>query len=84
MMCTFGLVMPMGTAIGMQEAPGRAGSAAGVLGIAQFAFGALASPLAGIGGSPWSMVIVIGVSAVLGLVLRVLLLRGTTPEPGAD
>lgn len=84
MMCTFGLVMPMGTAIGMQEAPGRAGSAAGVLGIAQFAFGALASPLAGIGGSPWSMVIVIGVSAVLGLVLRVLLLLGTTPEPGDD
>lgn len=84
MMCSFGFVMPMATAIGMHEAPGRAGSAAGVLGIAQFAFGALASPLAGLGGSPWSMVVVIGVCAVVGLLGRVLLLAGTRPEPGAE
>lgn len=84
MMCSFGLVMPMVTAIGMHEAPGRAGSAAGVLGISQFLVGAIATPLAGLGGSPWSMAAVIGVAAVLGLVLRLLLVAGTTPEPGAE
>lgn len=84
MMCSFGLVMPMATAIGMHEAPGRAGSAAGVLGISQFLVGAVATPLAGLGGSPWSMAAVIGVAAVLGLVLRLLLVAGTTPEPGAE
>ena len=54
--------------------PGRAGSASGVIGICQFTVGAIASPLAGAGGSPWSLVVVMGVSAVAGLVLRLLLL----------
>lgn len=74
---SLGLVMPSATALGMAEAPGRAGSASGVMGISQFTVGALASPLAGLGGSPWSLVVVMAVSAVAGLVVRVLLLLGT-------
>lgn len=70
---SLGLVMPNATALGMREAEGRAGAAAGVMGICQFTVGALASPLAGLGGSAWSMVVVIGVSAVAGVVLRLLL-----------
>jgi len=74
---TLGLVMPTATALGMAEAPGRAGSASGVMGICQFTVGAIASPLAGLGGSAWSLVVVMGVSAVAGLVLRILLLLPT-------
>jgi len=71
---SIGSVMPTATSLAMAEAPGRAGSASGVMGICQFSVGALASPLAGLGGSPWSLVVVAGVSAVAGLVLRILLL----------
>jgi DHA1 family bicyclomycin/chloramphenicol resistance-like MFS transporter len=70
---SLGLVMPMATSLGMAAVPGRAGSASGVIGVCQFAVGAVASPLAGLGGSAWSFVIVVGASAVAGLVLRALL-----------
>jgi DHA1 family bicyclomycin/chloramphenicol resistance-like MFS transporter len=77
---SIGLVMPTGTALGMAQAPGRAGSASGVMGICQFTAGAVASPLAGLGGSAWSLVAVMALSAVAGLVLRLLLLsRPTVP-----
>jgi DHA1 family bicyclomycin/chloramphenicol resistance-like MFS transporter len=76
-----GLIMPAGTSLGMGEAPGRAGSASGVLGICTFAAGALAAPLAGFGGSPWSMVIVLAAGAVAGPILLRLLLHGTRPAP---
>jgi MFS transporter, DHA1 family, multidrug resistance protein len=80
LLSSFGLSMPNSTALGMHEAPGRAGSAAGVMGICQFTVGALASPLAGVGGSPWSMAIVVAVCAFVGLVGRVLLLARTSPD----
>jgi DHA1 family bicyclomycin/chloramphenicol resistance-like MFS transporter len=64
-----GLVMPSSTALAMAAEPARLGSASGVLGISQFTAGAVASPLAGAGGSPWSFVAVLGVSAVAGPVL---------------
>lgn len=68
-----GLIMPSAMSLGMAAAGGRAGSAAGVFGIIQFAVGAVASPLAGIGGSPWSLVAVLLTGAVAGpLLLRVL------------
>jgi DHA1 family bicyclomycin/chloramphenicol resistance-like MFS transporter len=72
-----GLTMPNATALGMSEAQGRAGSASGVMGISQFTVGSVASPLAGAGGSPWSMAVVIAVSAVVGLAGRLALLAGT-------
>jgi MFS transporter, DHA1 family, multidrug resistance protein len=74
---SIGLVTPMATSLGMAHVPGRAGSASGVIGICQFAVGAIASPLAGLGGSAWSLVLVVGVSAVAGLGLRLLLLIST-------
>jgi MFS transporter, DHA1 family, multidrug resistance protein len=80
LLSSFGLTMPNSTALGMHEAPGRAGSAAGVMGICQFTIGALASPLAGLGGSPWSMALVITACAAAGLVGRVLLLARTAPD----
>ena len=77
-----GLVMPAGTALAMSAAPDRAGSASGVIGIAQFTVGAVASPLAGLGGSPWSFVTVLGVCAVAGPVLvRILLPQEDWAEP---
>jgi DHA1 family bicyclomycin/chloramphenicol resistance-like MFS transporter len=78
---TIGLVMPTSTALGMAEAAGSAGSASGVMGICQFTVGAIASPLAGLGGSPWSLVIVMAVSAVAGIILRIVLLAPTRAEP---
>jgi DHA1 family bicyclomycin/chloramphenicol resistance-like MFS transporter len=80
---SIGLVMPSSMSLGMQAAGGRAGSAAGVFGIVQFACGAAASPLAGSGGSPWSLVVVLAVGAVSGPVL-LHLLRRTTPVRAAE
>jgi DHA1 family bicyclomycin/chloramphenicol resistance-like MFS transporter len=64
--------------LGMAASGGRAGSAAGVFGIIQFACGAAASPLAGWGGSPWSLVVVLAFGAVAGPVLM-FVLRRTSP-----
>jgi DHA1 family bicyclomycin/chloramphenicol resistance-like MFS transporter len=75
---SIGLVMPSSMSLGMAASGGRAGSAAGVFGIVQFACGAAASPLAGSGGSPWSLVVVLAVGAVAGPVLM-LALRRTAP-----
>jgi len=75
---SLGLVMPTATSLAMAHAPGRAGSASGVMGICQFAVGAAASPLAGLGGSAWPLVAVMATSAVAGLGLRLALLRSPT------
>ena len=76
-----GLIMPSAMALGMEAAGGRAGSAAGVFGIVQFAVGAAASPLAGVHGSPWSLVVVLGFCAVAGPVLLVVLRRTPAADP---
>ncbi len=78
---SLGLVMPMSTSLGMAQAAGYAGSGSGVIGISQFTAGAIASPLAGLGGSAWSLVVVVAVSAVGGLVLRRTLSGASTPLP---
>ncbi|WP_426592387.1 multidrug effflux MFS transporter [Cellulomonas sp. McL0617] len=70
---SLGLVIPAATTLGMAAAADRSGSASGVLGICQFTVGAIAAPLAGAGGSPWSLAAVVTVSAVAGpLLLRLL------------
>ncbi|WP_062316289.1 Bcr/CflA family efflux MFS transporter [Demequina maris] len=79
-----GLVIPSATTLAMGAARDRAGAASGLLGICQFTAGAIASPLAGAGGSPWSLVAVVGVGAVLGPVVVVALggrARGAAPAP---
>jgi DHA1 family bicyclomycin/chloramphenicol resistance-like MFS transporter len=77
---SIGLVMPSATSSAMAAAPGRAGSASGVIGICQFTVGAIASPLAGLGGSAWSLVIAILVATIGGLLLRLLLLLPRTDQ----
>lgn len=48
---SIGLVFPNATALALADHPGTAGSASALLGLSQFATGALAAPLAGVGGS---------------------------------
>ena len=45
-----GLVFPSGTALALQGSPSTAGSASGLLGLAQFAVGAISAPLVGAAG----------------------------------
>ena len=77
---SLGLVIPAATTLGMAAAVGRAGSASGVLGICQFTVGAIAAPLAGAGGSPWSLVVVDRRRRRRRPVLRLHLLRTCTRE----
>jgi DHA1 family bicyclomycin/chloramphenicol resistance-like MFS transporter len=69
-----GLVVGNSMALGMRQAPDRAGSASGLMGISQFAFGAVTAAVAGIGASPWSMVAAMLVCALLGPALRLVML----------
>ena len=49
-MACIGLAFPSGTALALQGSPSTAGSASGLLGLAQFALGALSAPLVGAAG----------------------------------
>jgi DHA1 family bicyclomycin/chloramphenicol resistance-like MFS transporter len=51
MVSSVGLVLPNASALAMADHPRTAGSASALLGLAQFATGALAAPLAGVAGS---------------------------------
>ena len=46
-----GMVLPNAAALALADHPRTAGSASALLGLSQFATGALAAPLAGVGGS---------------------------------
>ena len=46
-----GAIMPMATALAMQDHPERAGSASGLLGFTQFTLGSVVAPLVGIAGA---------------------------------
>lgn len=48
---SIGAVMPMATALAMEDHPERAGSASGAFGFAQFILGAAVAPLVGVAGS---------------------------------
>jgi DHA1 family bicyclomycin/chloramphenicol resistance-like MFS transporter len=48
---SIGLVFPNATALALADHPRTAGSASALLGLSQFATGALAAPLAGVGGA---------------------------------
>jgi len=76
-----GLVVGNSMALGMRQAPERAGSASGLMGIAQFAFGAVMAAAAGLGASPWSMVAAMVVCATLGPLLRAALLSDAYEQP---
>jgi DHA1 family bicyclomycin/chloramphenicol resistance-like MFS transporter len=75
LVASIGLVFPNATALALADHPQTAGSASAGLGLSQFAIGALAAPLAGVGGSHTAlpMAIVMATLPVAGLAcLRVL------------
>jgi DHA1 family bicyclomycin/chloramphenicol resistance-like MFS transporter len=69
MVSSIGLVLPNAAALALADHPRTAGSASALLGLAQFAIGAVAAPLAGVGGSHTAlpMAIVMAVLPVAGL-----------------
>jgi DHA1 family bicyclomycin/chloramphenicol resistance-like MFS transporter len=64
-----GVIMPMATALAMNEHPERAGSASGLLGFTQFTLGSIVAPLVGVAGPgsalPMALVMVVAVSLSL-------------------
>lgn len=71
---SIGLVFPSSTAIALEGSPSTAGSASGLLGLSQYAIGALSAPLVGIAGKrtavPMAVVIVTcGLAAVAAFLL---------------
>jgi DHA1 family bicyclomycin/chloramphenicol resistance-like MFS transporter len=66
MVSSLGIVLPNSTALALADHPRTAGSASALLGVAQFACGAIAAPLAGVGGSDTALPLAI-VSATLSL-----------------
>jgi DHA1 family bicyclomycin/chloramphenicol resistance-like MFS transporter len=78
---SIGAVLPSGTAIALEGSASTAGSAAGLLGLAQFSVGAAAAPLVGVAGSTaLPMAVVIAVCALAALASYGLLVR---PRAGA-
>ena len=58
-----GAIVPMATALAMNEHPDRAGSASGLFGFAQFTLGALAAPLVGVAGAGSALPMALTMSA---------------------
>lgn len=81
---SIGLILPNAAAIGMAGHPRTAGSASALLGLSQYAFGALAAPLVGVAGLHHGvpMAVVIAAAALGSLaVLTLLLPRGRLAVP---
>ncbi len=81
-----GLVFPSGTALALQGSPSAAGSASGLLGLAQFAVGAISAPLVGVAGRDTAlpMAIVIATCELAALTAFWLLVaRPPRSEPSA-
>lgn len=72
-----GLVMPNATALALADHPDTAGSASALLGLLQFAIGAVAAPLVGVAGATnaYPMAIVIAVLAAAAVAQSALLPR---------
>ena len=61
-----GVILPLAAALALGGHPATAGAASGLLGLAQFAFGAAAAPLVGLAGEDTAVPMAI-VIAVLGV-----------------
>ncbi len=72
LVCSQGLVLPNGMAAAMGGQPAALGSAAGLIGLAQFGTGAVIAPLVGVGGAhdPIPMGIVMVACATAGLLIN--------------
>jgi MFS transporter, DHA1 family, multidrug resistance protein len=77
LVASIGLVLPNATALALADHPRTAGSASALLGLSQFAIGAVAAPLAGVGGSQTAlpMGIVAAVLPIAALACLLLLAR---------
>jgi DHA1 family bicyclomycin/chloramphenicol resistance-like MFS transporter len=77
MVSSVGMVLPNAAALALADHPRTAGSASALLGLTQFATGALAAPLAGVGGSHTAlpMAIVMATLPLAGLACLLLLAR---------
>ena len=77
MVSSVGMVLPNAAALALADHPRTAGSASALLGLAQFAIGALAAPLAGVGGSHTAlpMAIVMATLPLAGLACLLILAR---------
>jgi MFS transporter, DHA1 family, multidrug resistance protein len=66
---SIGMIMPMATALAMEDHPERAGSASGILGFVQFLVGSTVAPLVGVAGpgSAVPMAIAIPACSLAGL-----------------
>jgi MFS transporter, DHA1 family, multidrug resistance protein len=77
LVASVGLVLPNASALALADHPRTAGSASALLGLSQFAIGAMAAPLAGVGGSHTALpmailaaVLPVAALACLGLLAR--------------
>lgn len=59
----FSLVFAANTALAMEDHPGRAGSASGLLGFTQFTLGSAVAPLVGLAGAPSALPMAISMPA---------------------
>jgi MFS transporter, DHA1 family, multidrug resistance protein len=82
MVSSIGMVLPNAAALALADHPRTAGSASALLGLAQFAIGALAAPLAGVAGSHTAlpMAIVMAVLPMAGLACLFGLAGSTRPR----
>jgi DHA1 family bicyclomycin/chloramphenicol resistance-like MFS transporter len=76
LVASLGVIIPNATALALAEHRSVAGSASGLIGIFQFAVGAAAAPLVGIGGTHTAYPMAIAIAALSGSSL--LLVRRTT------
>jgi DHA1 family bicyclomycin/chloramphenicol resistance-like MFS transporter len=85
MVSSLGIVLPNSAALALADHPRTAGSASALLGLTQFAAGALAAPLAGVGGSHTAlpMAIVMATLPLAGLACLRLLAGPSGPRPVA-
>jgi MFS transporter, DHA1 family, multidrug resistance protein len=85
MVSSVGVVLPNAAALALADHPRTAGSASALLGLTQFAAGALAAPLAGVGGSHTAlpMAIVMAVLPLAGLACLTVLARPSSVGAGA-
>jgi DHA1 family bicyclomycin/chloramphenicol resistance-like MFS transporter len=82
---SLGFVMPNATTLALSGHPRTAGSASALLGVLQFAVGAAAAPLVGLGSrSAVPMAIVIAVCGVSALAVGVLIAQRAAVEPLAN
>lgn len=82
LVCSQGLVLPNGMAAAMGSQPDSLGSAAGLIGLAQFGTGAVIAPLVGVGGAhdPIPMGIVMVACATVALLINLVFVRSRRAE----